>query len=159
MILSHLMSVSQPSGRSPVGRNGFGVHGGAAQAPTMCIMTLIACPRAKNSRVSNQRGSKKGSKPTPKQASKARRAFPKTWLLFKRELILTPDISVAMAPAPKSALDRQFPKIVARRSPTGAKSTTGLTFFFNHCVSFSTKRAPGARLCSKNGLQGLRVAS
>ena len=155
MILGHLMSVSRPSGRNPVGRNGFGVHGGAAQAPTMCIMTLIACPRAKNSRVSNQRGSKKGSKPTPKQASKARRAFPKTWLLFKRELILAPDISVAMAPAPKSVLDRQFfPKIVARRSPMGAKSSTRLTLFGIIFVSFSTKRAPGTRLCSKKLVYG-----
>ena len=149
------MSVSRPSGRSPVGRNGFGVHGGAAQAPNMCIVTLIAWSRAKISRVSDQRGSKKGSKSNPKQASKARRAFPKTWLPFERELILAPNISVVMAPAPKSVLDKQFfPKLVARRSPMGAKSSTRLTLFGIIFDSFSTKRAPGIRFCSKKLVYG-----
>jgi len=117
----------------------------------MCIMTL----GASEPKVSDQRGSKKGSKPTPKQASKARRAFPKTWLLFERELVLAPDISVVMAPAPKGVLDRQFfPKMVARRSPMGDKSSTRLTLFGIIFDSFSPKRAPGIRFCSKKWFTG-----
>ena len=112
-------------------------------------------PRLNFTSFQPKRVQKGSNPPSPKQASKPRRAFPKTWLPYKRELILAPAGSVVMTPAPKSVLYRPFfPKMVARRSPMGARSSTPLTLFGFIFSVFRSRVLQGFIFAQKNWSAG-----